>query len=487
MSFVDIIGAIQKGNAEDLRYLIEQKEVDVNTKINNDITLLHVAVHFSTIECTKILISAGVDVNAKDSKGFTPLHGAAESGQVECAKILISAGADINAKDNNDITPFYRAIFSGQVEIVEVFISTGADVNAKDSKGFVPLLAALKHVEIVKFLISAGADVNAKNNDGYTPLHGATQFGQVEVVEVLISAGADVNAKDYNGFTPLHVAAEYGQIECAKVLISAGADVNTKTNNGSTPLDLAKYKGNTAVVEYLSRISISNVSEKNRENREEQITKQIQKHKEQQAKNIKIAVVFVVFIVVVFFLWNFHGTGETAVPSEEAKKQPEKITFTDSRDGKTYKTIKIGTQTWLTENLNYEAKGSTCYDNKPENCQKFGRLYNWNTAKKICPEGWHLPSDSEWEKLVSNAGTNPGKKLKSNSWSGTDDYGFAALPGGLNAGGKFSGGGSIGLWWSATEHDAGNALRYIMDGSHDNVDKFHNDKARLLSVRCVKD
>ena len=136
-------------------------------------------------------------------------------------------------------------------------------------------------------------------------------------------------------------------------------------------------------------------------------------------------------------------------------------TFTDSRDGKSYKTIKIGKQTWMAENLNYNAKDSKCYDKKPTNCDKYGRLYDWETAIKVCPGGWHLPSDKEWDELVRFAdGANGteiacesetvGKYLKAKSgWNnlgnGEDKFGFAALPGGS---GNFNDIGDRGEWWS---------------------------------------
>jgi uncharacterized protein (TIGR02145 family) len=172
----------------------------------------------------------------------------------------------------------------------------------------------------------------------------------------------------------------------------------------------------------------------------------------------------------------------------------------------TYKTVKIGTQTWMAENLNYDVKGSKCYDNKPDNCAKYGRLYNWETAMKICPKGWHLPSNAEWDKLYrfvdGNGGIaskrpydspTAGKYLKASSgWNikgnGTDNYGFSALPGGSgNSGGSFSLVGYDGRWWSASMGNSGNAYYRTMSYSNERTYWYSIFKSFLFSVRCVKD
>ncbi len=177
----------------------------------------------------------------------------------------------------------------------------------------------------------------------------------------------------------------------------------------------------------------------------------------------------------------------------------EKSSFTDSRDNKSYKTLKLDNQIWMAENLNYEAEGSKCYENQEDNCQKYGRLYDWNTAMKACPDGWHLPSDAEWQVIVYFVGGDKvaGKNLKASSgWNdyngssgnGTDDFGFAALPGGTgNPGGRFSNDGYFGEWWSASEKDANEAWELMMDNRRNYVGKFTTPKGNLLSVRCVQD
>jgi uncharacterized protein (TIGR02145 family) len=177
----------------------------------------------------------------------------------------------------------------------------------------------------------------------------------------------------------------------------------------------------------------------------------------------------------------------------------KKSSFTDSRNGKSYKTVKFDNQTWMAENLDYAADGSKCYNNQDGNCQKYGRLYNWSTAKKACPSGWHLPSDEEWQTLVDFAGGDKvaGNVLKaSNGWddyegesgNGIDAFGFSALPGGSGySSGGFSSGGKGGLWWSATENDASTAWSRYMDYSYANVYRNDNAEAAFFSVRCVQD
>ncbi|MCQ2108944.1 MAG: fibrobacter succinogenes major paralogous domain-containing protein [Fibrobacter sp.] len=177
-------------------------------------------------------------------------------------------------------------------------------------------------------------------------------------------------------------------------------------------------------------------------------------------------------------------------------------TMKDHRDGKTYKTVKIGDQEWMAENLNYQTGESKCYDNKPENCDKYGRLYVWGEAVTACPDGWHLPNNQEFEDLKTLAGQKAGdiKKagavLKSTtgwkdndgkSGNGTDGLGFGALPAGdYYSDLGFYGEGYGAVFWSSTENLSNYACNLFLYGNDESALVYNDDKYYAFSVRCVK-
>ena len=203
----------------------------------------------------------------------------------------------------------------------------------------------------------------------------------------------------------------------------------------------------------------------------------------------------------------------------------------DERDGQTYKTIQIGTQTWMAENLNYDpgqgGSGSSaydwswCYDNDPSNCAKYGRLYTWAAAmdsattycgfgksctathpvQGICPSGWHLPDTTDWHDLIVAAGGqySAGAKLKSTSgwendgWgndgNGTDAFGFSALPSGYRSrGGDYYTAGSYANIWSSFEYITGLvAYQMILRSTNAYAYVVRSNEDYGYAVRCVKD
>jgi len=174
-------------------------------------------------------------------------------------------------------------------------------------------------------------------------------------------------------------------------------------------------------------------------------------------------------------------------------------TFTDSRDGRAYRTVKIGKLTWMAENLNFVTDSSLCYANADSNCTKYGRMYTWNDAVEACPAPWRLPDAGAWWDLVTAAGGRriAGTTLMSaTGWMdgkpGTDDFGFSALPGGetMSWGSSFWGIGVFAEWWSATEIDERERAIYTsIYGSRDNnyVSLNRNRKTGRFNVRCVEE
>ncbi|WP_297698958.1 fibrobacter succinogenes major paralogous domain-containing protein [uncultured Fibrobacter sp.] len=180
--------------------------------------------------------------------------------------------------------------------------------------------------------------------------------------------------------------------------------------------------------------------------------------------------------------------------------------------GTEYRTIMIENQVWMAENLNYEVEGqSYCYNDSLDSCAKYGRLYTWAAAvgkteeecgygkdceltepvRGVCPEGWHLPSGSEWKTLDSAVGSIPYAMQAKGfvNWSGaTDTYGLSVFPAGGYCDGSYSNVGSGAIFWSSTEHIYSGASAYYWYVMTDRSGLNYNYcKVNAYSVRCVKD
>ena len=173
--------------------------------------------------------------------------------------------------------------------------------------------------------------------------------------------------------------------------------------------------------------------------------------------------------------------------------------YLDVRDTQVYRTVTIGTQIWLAQNLNYASSGSSCANKQSENCEKYGRVYSSSAAKTACFSGWHVPSSSDWATLYDYiyddqalSKNTVGKYLKSSylwgtTGAGNDYYGFAAVPGGY-------------LWYNGEYRNVGVSVSYwvMNNGSMQNVpkylttsDAFSDDSPRSTAdsfyIRCLKD
>jgi uncharacterized protein (TIGR02145 family) len=169
--------------------------------------------------------------------------------------------------------------------------------------------------------------------------------------------------------------------------------------------------------------------------------------------------------------------------------------FIDARDGKKYKTIQIGNQVWLAENLNYASSGSYCYYNKESNCEKYGRLYTFKSAKNVCPSGWRYPNSNDWTQLFEYLKPNDDVQLAAknewvhsfnNNFKGSDynTSGFSALPSGIYEAesGKFQSLGYSTNWWTPDSWDANDGWSVAFGKQNSMYNKNSG-----LSVRCIKD
>jgi len=176
--------------------------------------------------------------------------------------------------------------------------------------------------------------------------------------------------------------------------------------------------------------------------------------------------------------------------------------FTDPRDGQSYKTVQIGQQIWMAENLNYGKLGY-CPDSSSSNCAKYGRLYNYSEAREACPTGWHFSTEEEWLKLIATVRSlYPGSEARvlksSTGWAefnyGTDALGFGVLPAGYAENCPehpcMRSKGYEGYFWTETilnEHLSQRYLAVLSSGDTSFISWTHFSETSYASLRCVND
>jgi uncharacterized protein (TIGR02145 family) len=182
---------------------------------------------------------------------------------------------------------------------------------------------------------------------------------------------------------------------------------------------------------------------------------------------------------------------------ERGKEHDEPEISSSSSQELNYRTVEIGSQVWFAENINDKPSSgvSWCYGEIESYCDEYGRLYDWEAAKSVCPDGWKLPSKDDYDKLLDyveskNEGYSAGSLLKSvkdwGSHGGSDTYGFSALPGGFRASnGVFSSREARAYFWSSSEADSQNAY-YRWIGEDTKLYFSYVKKTEGYSVRCVK-
>ena len=169
---------------------------------------------------------------------------------------------------------------------------------------------------------------------------------------------------------------------------------------------------------------------------------------------------------------DFGGSDGVVDPSTVVKGM-----FKDKRDGTTYKTVKIGNQTWMAENLRYKTKPYFCYGNKAKNCREYGIMYRFDVVENACPSGWRLPTLPEWNTLESSIGTGFIRYVNQKE----DPYGLNFQFGGVGESGDFYVLGKDAAYW------AKNPTRDFWMVTRTLSGQISSDLYHLSYIRCIKE
>jgi uncharacterized protein (TIGR02145 family) len=552
--------ACSVGNTEIVELLI-QNGISINDsegdRYSDASYPLMYAVYGQHADVVRTLIKHKVNVNVKGkAHGITPLMIAAMNGNAEIVELLLKAKADVNAKSGGGLTALMLALSSNSEEVVKILINAKSNVNAVGERRPVlhHAIAQSTSPAIIKMLIDAKADVNSIEIGGYRPIFIAINTENPEFLQLIIDAKALLNVQTDEGKTPLALAKDNGNsviIEMIENARRASGISEASANLEASSIELisgtkqlaeasAMLKEEVVVLvkdqngDYFEgakvNFSVSEGMVANAELATDTNGKASVKWKLGKTLGEQTLVITA-----------FKADGKTPLKGSPltVKATCEVISYVTDYDGNTYKARKIGEQMWMSENLRVTryADGSEININKPAPAiytnnewaalgdnntdkaycfynndpnSKYGALYtyaaatNGNTSginvQGVCPTGWHLPNEAEWEALANALGgrNEAGGKLKEKGtthWisqgEGVDNSsGFTALPGGYreNNFGIFSYLGENCNFWSATEINEKKAWQqYLHYNSIDIGRVSTSSKSYGFSVRCVKD
>jgi uncharacterized protein (TIGR02145 family) len=154
---------------------------------------------------------------------------------------------------------------------------------------------------------------------------------------------------------------------------------------------------------------------------------------------------------------------------------PQMGSMADARDGQKYRTIQVGNQTWMVDNLNYKASNSFCYDDNEANCRSQGRLYTWKAAQNACPYGWRVPTDEEWAGLIQSQ----------KGWQKLEKAGIKlSMAGDRRADGVYHYKGESAFFWTATS-EGNKFVRYKFNAGKPKHDRATMVDGPAYSLKCV--
>lgn len=252
----DIHNAVQQGDLTKTQNLIAKDPALLNSKTEDGMTPLHVAVMGGHKELMKFLIQEGANIDALDKEGRTPLLNAIMFKKSELAHMLIEKGADVRIRCKEGANAIIYALFFGPEDLIEPILDNGQDVNERYWGGATIMqgAAAMGHKNAMSILFEKGADVNASSERGETALYFGVREGKAEIVEWLLSHGAQTQVRiEGSGRNLLHLATLKGYTDIVELLVENGVDLDITDNFGNTAYKYAAKYGHKKIASLLKK------------------------------------------------------------------------------------------------------------------------------------------------------------------------------------------------------------------------------------------